>query len=245
MAWPIRPRSATDTAECPPQAAKLPRRLGAPRCRVQPLPRTEERAGARRSCGARPRRAGGVRGGPGALDPMISVLLVEDHAAFQEALTMALRSEGDFEVLAAVGRGDQAGAAAATQPTLAIVDIALPDGSGADALADIRRRPLPLAVVVLSGAAEDAEFGRCVAAGASAVVGKSSDLAEVVAVLRRVAGGRPSCRPRTRLGGWRRWERTRTATGRLGCCATPSPRGSWPCLTSSLAVAPPHRSRSA
>lgn len=121
---------------------------------------------------------------------MISVLLVEDHATFREALTMALRSEGDFEVVAAVGRGDQAGAAAAaTRPTLAIVDIALPDGSGADALADIRGRSPATAVVVLSGAAEDAEFGRCVAAGASAVISKSDDLADVVAVLRRVAGG--------------------------------------------------------
>lgn len=121
---------------------------------------------------------------------MISVLLVEDHAAFRGALTMVLRGEGDLEVVAEVGRVDQAGTAAGeTRPTLAIVDIALPNGSGADAIAAIRERSPTTRAVVLSGVTDDVQLGRCIEAGAAAVIDKSRDVAEVVDVLRQVAGG--------------------------------------------------------
>lgn len=121
---------------------------------------------------------------------MISVLLVEDHASFRAALGMFLRSEGDLEVVAEVGRVKEAGpAAAATQPMLAVVDIVLPDGSGAEAVADILTRSPDTGVVVLSGVTDDVQRGRCVAAGAAAVMSKSRDLVDVMDVLRQVAAG--------------------------------------------------------
>ncbi len=62
---------------------------------------------------------------------MIRVLLVEDHAAFREALAFLLNREPDLEVAA------QAGSLAEARKALpqggfdvAVVDLGLPDGDG-------------------------------------------------------------------------------------------------------------------
>jgi DNA-binding NarL/FixJ family response regulator len=63
---------------------------------------------------------------------MRRVLLVEDHAAFREALTTVLNMHSDLEV---VGRArslaeGRAAAAALEEVDVAVVDVFLPDGNG-------------------------------------------------------------------------------------------------------------------
>ena len=71
---------------------------------------------------------------------MKRVLLVEDHAAFHEALTTLLNMEPDLEV---VGRADSLAegraAAALEEVDVAVVDVFLPDGNGVELVRELRR----------------------------------------------------------------------------------------------------------
>lgn len=122
---------------------------------------------------------------------MITLLLVEDHASYRQLLEMFVTVQEDLQVVAEVERADEAGgAAAATLPSVAVVDLDLPGGSGVEAIQDIRWASPGTACVVLSALTEDVEFGRAIEAGASAVLHKSIDIEELLDVLRIVADGR-------------------------------------------------------
>ena len=69
----------------------------------------------------------------------VRLLLAEDQVMIREALAALLSFEGDIEVVAQVGRGDEVLAAAReTHPDVAVLDIEMPgmDGLAAAALAD-------------------------------------------------------------------------------------------------------------
>ncbi len=61
----------------------------------------------------------------------IRVLLVEDHAAFREALAFLLGREPDIEVVAQAGSLAEARKAIDGRLDVAVVDLGLPDGDGA------------------------------------------------------------------------------------------------------------------
>ncbi|CAN5130075.1 response regulator transcription factor [soil metagenome] len=121
---------------------------------------------------------------------MITVLLVEDHASYRQALRAFMHMQDDLRVVAEAERADEAGAAAArTCPTLALVDLDMPGGSGVDAIVDIRGESPPTRCIVLSALTDDVELGRGIEAGASAVLHKAMDITDLVGILRAVADG--------------------------------------------------------
>ncbi|MDQ4129415.1 MAG: response regulator transcription factor [Actinomycetota bacterium] len=121
---------------------------------------------------------------------MITVMLVEDHASYRQALEAVMALEDDLHVVAHVPRGDLAGAAAAThQPDVAIIDLDLPGVGGVDALADVRSHSPQTACLVLTALNDDVELGRAIEAGASAVIHKSVDITELLHAIRSVARG--------------------------------------------------------
>lgn len=120
----------------------------------------------------------------------IRVLLVEDHVSFRDALDVVMAVQEDLEVVAQVGRADEAGPAAADSAAdVAIVDLDLPGGSGVDAITGIRSLSARTACVVLTGLHDDVELGRAIEAGAAAVLHKTTDMREVLDVIRRVVDG--------------------------------------------------------
>lgn len=120
----------------------------------------------------------------------VRVLLVEDHVSFRDALDVVMAVHDDLDVVAQVGRADEAGPAAAdSRPCIAVVDLDLSGGSGADAIAAIRAQSPGTACVVLTGLRDDVELGRAIEAGAAAVMHKTADMAEVLDVIRRVVDG--------------------------------------------------------
>lgn len=121
---------------------------------------------------------------------MIRVVLVEDHASFREALEVVMAVQEDLEVVAQVGRADEAaGAAEHSRADVAIVDLDLPGGSGVDAITSLRATPQGVACVVLTGLRDDVELGRAIEAGAAAVLHKTVDMRHLLDVVRRVADG--------------------------------------------------------
>ena len=81
---------------------------------------------------------------------MIRVLLVEDHAAFREALTFLLGREPDLEVVAQAGSLAEARGALGGGLDVAVVDLNLPDGDGGELIGELLRASPGAKVLVLS-----------------------------------------------------------------------------------------------
>lgn len=121
---------------------------------------------------------------------MITILLVEDHATFRQALEGVVADESDMQVVKQAETAEEAAEAAERfRPTVAVVDLDLTASSGVDAIADIRRASRDTACIVLSALRDDVEFGRAIEAGASALLHKSVDISELLQVIRTVAAG--------------------------------------------------------
>lgn len=121
---------------------------------------------------------------------MISVVLVEDHTSYAQALAAVIELTDDIEVVGRAQSADDAAEVLAQHaPDVAVVDLDLPGASGVDVLDALRDRQAGTAAVVLTALIDEAELGRAVEAGAAAVLHKSVDVTELLDVVRRVAGG--------------------------------------------------------
>ena len=116
---------------------------------------------------------------------MIRVLLVEDHAAFREALAFLLGGEPDMEVVAQAGSLAEARGTLGGSLDVAVVDLGLPDGGGGE----LRRASPGAAVLVLSAAVGPGRLDDLRAAGADAVLAKVESPTTIAAEVRHLAGG--------------------------------------------------------
>jgi DNA-binding response OmpR family regulator len=115
------------------------------------------------------------------------LLVVEDDPSQRATLVDCLAAGGGFAV-------EEAGCAAEAEARLAapdaarydavLLDVDLPDGDGCELCARLRRRGLRAPVIMLSGAAGEADVARCLAAGANDYVAKPFRPAELLARLR-------------------------------------------------------------
>jgi DNA-binding response OmpR family regulator len=114
---------------------------------------------------------------------MASVLVVEDEPAIAESLAYSLRREG-YAVETAATLADAAEKVGGVD--LIILDLMLPDGSGFDLLADLRRLDSPTAVIILSSRDHEADRVAGLETGADDYVTKPFSPREVVARVRAV-----------------------------------------------------------
>jgi two-component system NarL family response regulator len=134
----------------------------------------------------------------------IAVVLVEDVVSYHQALQAALPQYGDLYVAAAVQQPEQAGQVArAAAAAAALVDVELPDDGGVRALASIREMSPGTGLAAITRTDDPVVLGRCVEAGAAAVLHKAVDLGEMCRVLLRVAAG-GNALPVTEMSGWLR-----------------------------------------
>lgn len=121
----------------------------------------------------------------------IRVLLVDDHRILREALHLSLAREGDIEVVGEAGSAQEAlASAAALRPDVVVLDIGLPDLSGLEVAARLRRLPQPPQVVALSAQTDKRFVSEMLRSGAQAYVTKSSAADELVRAVRAVVAGR-------------------------------------------------------
>lgn len=134
----------------------------------------------------------------------VAVVLVEDVVSYQQALQTALPHYGDLHVAAVVQQPEQAGRVArAAVAGAALVDIELPDDGGVRALSSIRELSPRTGLAAITRSDDPVVRGRCVEAGAAAVLPKSVDLGELCRVLLRVAAG-GNALPAAEMSGWLR-----------------------------------------
>ena len=117
----------------------------------------------------------------------IRVLLVEDHAAFRQALAFLLSSEPDIEVVQA-GSLAEAREAFGGRPDVAVVDLNLPDGDGGELVGELRRASPGTAVLVLSATVGIGHPDETRAVGADAVLAKVESPPIIAEEVRSLAG---------------------------------------------------------
>ncbi len=114
-------------------------------------------------------------------------MLVEDHADFRDLMEVLLGRQPDIELLAQAGSLAEARARAARlELDVAVLDLGLPDGSGADLIADLRRDGNEVRVLVLSASLDPAGIEKARSAGADEILDKLTPVDEVLATVRRL-----------------------------------------------------------
>ena len=121
----------------------------------------------------------------------IGVLLVDDHPIVIDGLRAAL---GGHDEIAVVGQASTLAEARDRigDPAVDIVllDLRLPDGSGADLLLDMQQMASPPAVIVLSSFLTSQYVNAAITLGASGVLLKTAPTEEILAAIAVVADGR-------------------------------------------------------
>jgi len=122
---------------------------------------------------------------------MIRIAIVDDHAMVRAGLRQFFADQVDFRVVAEAANGrDAMDIVRAGGVDVVVMDISMPGQSGVDTLAAIKAREPGLAVLILSGFAEEHYATTLLRQGASGYLNKDCDPEEIVKAIRTVARGR-------------------------------------------------------
>lgn len=118
----------------------------------------------------------------------VRVLLVEDHAPIREAIASQFEPHPDFQIV-----GQAASLAEAREllssADVVILDLGLPDGSGAELLPEIRAANPSACALVLSATYDLALRTRAIEYGAAAVLDKMTHLGQMAETVARLLAG--------------------------------------------------------
>jgi two-component system, NarL family, response regulator DesR len=121
---------------------------------------------------------------------VIRVLLAEDQSMVRGALAALLTLEGDIEIVAEVGRGDEVvPAALETVPDIALLDIEMPGMDGLTAAAALHGALPSCRVLMLTTFGRPGYLRRAVEGGVSGFVIKDAPSSELAVAIRRVQAG--------------------------------------------------------
>ena len=120
----------------------------------------------------------------------VRVFLVDDHEVVRHGVRSLIDASGDLQV---VGEADSVETALArilaVHPQVAVLDVRLPDGNGVELCREIRSRLPDVSCLMLTSYSDDEALFEAIIAGAAGYVLKQVRGAELLAAIRRVAGG--------------------------------------------------------
>lgn len=119
------------------------------------------------------------------------VLIADDHKLFRQGLVSLMHTRDDLvEVVGEAPTGREAVLLAERlRPNVVLMDIYMPDGSGLQALKEIRERFPDIAVVMLTSSESDEHLFEAVQSGAAGYLLKSLDAGELFDLLEGVTRG--------------------------------------------------------
>lgn len=121
---------------------------------------------------------------------MISVMIADDHRVVAEGLARLIDSSKEAETTAITGRVDETiDVLARVKPQVLLLDVALPDGDGIDALPEMQQASPTTHIIVLTMYAEPAVVQRALSAHAQGYLFKSVSAGELINAIRSVAEG--------------------------------------------------------
>jgi two-component system response regulator DesR len=121
---------------------------------------------------------------------MIRVMLAEDQAMVRGALAALLALEGDIEIVAEVGRGDEVvSTALATRPDVALLDIEMPGLDGISAAAALHKQLPVCRVLILTTFGRPGYLRKAMESGVVGFLLKDAPATQLAAAIRRVVAG--------------------------------------------------------
>lgn len=121
----------------------------------------------------------------------IRILLADDHTVMRRGLRLLLESQPGFSVVAEAQDGRQAlQEAEATQPDVAVLDIAMPNLSGIEAAERIASELPNTAIVILSMHSDEAYVLRALKVGAKGYLLKDSAEGDLIDAIKAVHEGK-------------------------------------------------------
>ena len=119
---------------------------------------------------------------------MKRILLVEDHAAFRQALTTLMNVHPDLEVIGQAGSLAESRALALDEEVdVVVVDIFLPDGNGVELVRELRQADPHPSIVILTAGLDPNLHTLALEAGADEVCVKAAGLEEIIKAIRGIA----------------------------------------------------------
>jgi two-component system NarL family response regulator len=120
----------------------------------------------------------------------IRVLIVEDHAVVRDGLAAVLNLQPDLTVVGQAANGREAVERFRDlQPDVTLMDLAMPECDGVEAISAIRREFPQARIVVLTTYDGDERIHRALASGARGYLLKDCATAELLAAVREVHTG--------------------------------------------------------
>ncbi len=121
---------------------------------------------------------------------MIRILIADDHKIVREGLKQLLACENGLVVAGEAANGLEALKQLREQPfDVALMDMSMPGRSGIELIKQIKSEKPKLAILVLSMHKEEQYAVRALKAGAAGYLTKESASDQLVAAIRKVAGG--------------------------------------------------------
>ena len=134
---------------------------------------------------------------------MIRVVIAEDQAMVRGALAALLTTEGDFEIAGDAPNGRAALDLARTLlPDVLLTDIEMPELTGLELAAEIRRLHLPVKVVILTTFARAGYLRRALDAGVSGYLLKDAPASTLANAIRRIRAGARVIDPELAAEAW-------------------------------------------
>lgn len=120
----------------------------------------------------------------------ITLILAEDHIVVREGLRLLLETECGFKVIAEARTGREAVTLAKLhQPEVVLMDIAMPNLNGIEAMRQILKAAPAARVLILSAHDDDAYVDHALEAGAAGFVVKQSSCADLARAITNVVRG--------------------------------------------------------
>ncbi|WP_369225598.1 response regulator [Streptomyces sp. R39] len=129
-------------------------------------------------------------------EPLISLLIVDDHPVVRDGLRGMFESTAGFRVLGEAANGVQAVACAqALDPDVILMDLRMPGGGGVDAIRELARFGSRAQVLVLTTYDTDSDTLPAIEAGATGYLLKDAPREELFTAVRAAAQGRTVLSP--------------------------------------------------
>ena len=124
------------------------------------------------------------------VEARISVMIVDDHPVVRDGLNAMLSTEADIQVVGEAGNGtDALTMLAELRPSVAIVDLILPDIHGSEVIRRVCARSSDTRFIVLTSVGGDEDIYRALEAGARGYLFKDMARKDLVQAIRTVSHG--------------------------------------------------------
>ncbi|MEM7212642.1 MAG: response regulator transcription factor, partial [Pseudomonadota bacterium] len=120
----------------------------------------------------------------------VTVVIADDHDLTVRGMRSALQAHGGFEVVATASNGMDAIVAAKThKPGVILLDMAMPEATGLEVFAEVRRWSPETRAAIITGSATPGLFAQLEAAGVDGLFLKNAPVSEICAGIVRIAKG--------------------------------------------------------